>query len=119
MLLQETCGNAGGNSAFDRLGDNVRLVFTKRDDKDLIGAQNRSYAHRHRSSRHVVFAKKIRCRICPRDFVQGDQTSRAGFAGARFVETDMAGTPNAKDLNIDATYQLNLGFVALTSLLDF
>ena len=99
MLLQETCGNAWGNSAFDRLGNDVRLVFTKCNDKDLIRAQNRSYAHRHRTSRHVVFAKKIRGRIRPRNFVQSDQAGRTGLAGARLVETDMTGTPNTKYLN--------------------
>ena len=72
MILQKRGGNRGRHLAFDRTGDNLRLVFAEPQQNQLPCVENRADAHCQRMPRHVLFAKKIAGGVAASDFIERD-----------------------------------------------
>ena len=113
MLLQEAGGDRRRDFAFDRLGDDRRLVLAERQHDHLPCVENRADAHRDRPPRHVLLAEEIAGGVDPRHAVERDQPRAAVAAGARLVEADVARAADAQELNIDPAGRRDLLFVPL------
>ena len=119
MFLQEAGGESRRDLAFDRPGDDRRLVLAERQHDELPCGENRADAHRDRLPRHVLFAEEIAGGVEARDAVERDQPRAAVAAGARLVEADVAGAADAEELNIDPAGLRDLLFVLLAEIVHF
>ena len=102
MTLEERRGHGAIDFTLQRPAHDARLVFARRQNRDLTGLQDRRNAHRDRFAWHVVFAEEIRSRVAPSDRIEMHDARSALLAGARFVEADMSGLADAEQLKVHA-----------------
>ena len=103
MLLQIGRRHRAIDLSLDRAAHDRGLVLAGRQERDLAGLHDRAHAHRDRFLWNVLGAEEVGRGDASRDGVQGDEPGSGGGAGARLVESDVPGLPDAQDLEVDAT----------------
>ncbi len=113
MTLEECRGHLAILRSLHRAADNAGLVLAGGEQGDLAGFEDRGHAHGDRLVRHVVLAEEIGGGVLSGDAVERDETGPALELRAGFIEADVAGLANAKQLEIDPARSADCRFIGL------
>ena len=113
MALQETGRNGVTLETFDGRTQNCGLGFAPGQQGQFPGFQDRTNTHGDRVGRNILFAAKIASCISPSQTVERHHSRPGIYAGTRFIETDVPGPSNAKNLDIDPTRSQDFALVLL------
>jgi hypothetical protein len=81
--------------------ERLRLAGAGDEDEQLARGQQRAESHGQRVGRDVLEPAELRCRVCSRLRVQGDEARAVLQARARLVERDVAVVAEAEHREID------------------
>ncbi len=118
MALEKRGGHLVIHFALDRPAHDFGLVLSGGENGDLAGLEDRGHTHCDGLAWDVFVSKEIGCRVLPGHEIQRDQAGPALEAGARLVESDVAGAPDAENLEVDAARGPNRLLVAPAFLFD-
>ena len=113
MFLQEGGRNQVADRSFDGFADDAGFALAPGHQIHFLGFVDGSHTHRDGTAGYVLFAEEIAGGIATRQDIQGHHPGFGVFRGAWLVETDVTGTADAQDLNIDSTRFVDLAFVVL------
>ncbi len=100
--LEEGGGDLVVHLALDRAAHDLRLVLPGGEDEDLPCLQDGGHPHGDRLPGDVLLAEKVGGAILSSHQVESDQPGAALDARSRLVESDVPGSPDAQQLQIDA-----------------
>ncbi len=118
MLLQKAGSDGFGWSVLRGLLDNRSFALAESQHVDAAGIQNGADAHRDGLIRDVLLAEKGVGGVPTSHRVQRNQARMAVSRRPGLIESDMARSADAEDLNVDATGVANLLFVLSAMILD-
>ncbi len=111
--LEEGGRDGGVHLALHGAAHDLRLVLARGEDRDLPGLEDRGDPHRERLPGDVRLAEEVGRGVPPGDGVEGDEPRAAAGAGAGLVEPDVAGLPDAEELEVDPACGPDGGLVRL------
>ncbi len=118
MLAEEAGRHAVGHRPFDRLADDVGLVFAEGQQDDLPGLEDRGDAHRQGLGGHVVLVEKVAGRVLPRHRIERHQPGAAVADGEGLVEGDVPVAADAQQKHVDPARPADFFLVLPAMLLD-
>ena len=119
MVLKVTGRHERTDFALHRLADDGRLVLARGHQDDPFRVEDGSDAHGHRLDGHVVLAEEIGSGVLAGTLVQADQPGARVRQGTGLVEPDVAGAPDAQELDADTAHGTDTFLVPGAVVLDF
>src|SRR6187200_3085729 len=93
-------------------------MLAERHDHDVAGLHDGADAHRDCRLRDVLLAEEIAGRVAPRDRIERDLRRTAASRRPRLIESDVSGTADTEDLNVDSARFADRHLVALAVVLN-
>ena len=118
VVLEVAGRHEGTDLALHRLADDGRLVLARGHEDDAFRVEDGADAHGHRLDGHVVLAEEIGRGVLARALVQADQPGACVRQGTGLVEPDVAGAPDAQELDADAAHRADPVLVPGAVVLD-
>ena len=112
MTLEERGRDLVVYLALDGAAHDRGLVLAGGEDEDLARLEDRGHPHGERFARHVLLTEEVGGRVLPGHQVERHHPGPALGAGAGLVEADVAGAPDAEELEVDAARRVNCCFEA-------
>src|SRR5690606_28120650 len=102
MLLEEGGADGVGDGAVDGIADDGRLGLAPSEQGDLAGLEDRPAAHGDGMGGNVIEPAEGRGGVLAGDLIEMDQAGTAVPGRSGLVETDVAGPPDAQQLEIES-----------------
>ena len=116
VVLEVAGRQRGEDGAFDRFLHHFCLVLAPGHEVDALGFQDGFDAHGDGAVRYFLFGGEVLEGVLSGHGIEAYQSGCGRFKGAGLIETDVAGTADAQDLDIDAAGLCDFFLVGRTEL---